>query len=56
MPTTRRIFDFSDSANERSDIYEKLAVAEREIAEGAQGKDFLAVVREMRTGIHGMEL
>ncbi len=35
------------------DLYGKLAIAEQEIAEGADGKDFLAVAREMRKRIHG---
>ena len=37
-------------------LYGKLAVAEQEIAEGAEGKDFPAVAREMRERIHGTEL
>ena len=35
------------------DLYGKLAIAEQEIAEGAEGKDFLTVAREMRKRIHG---
>lgn len=34
-------------------LYGKLAVAEQEIATGAEGKDFLAVARQMREQIHG---
>lgn len=34
-------------------LYGKLAVAEQEIAAGAEGKDFLAVARQMREQIHG---
>lgn len=37
-------------------LYGKLAIAEQEIAEGAEGKDFLAVARQMREKIHGTEL
>jgi len=37
-------------------LYGKLAVAEQEIAAGAESKDFLAVARQMREQIHGTEL
>lgn len=40
----------------RFDLYEKLAVAEREIAEGAEGKDFMTVAKELRKRIHGTDL
>ena len=35
------------------DLYCKLAVAEQEIASGAEGEDFLTVARQMRERIHG---
>ena len=35
------------------DLYGKLAVAEQEIASGAEGEDFLAVARQMRERVHG---
>lgn len=35
------------------DLYGKLAVAEQEIASGAQGEDFLTVSRQLRERIHG---
>ena len=35
------------------DLYGKLAVAEQEIASGAQGEDFLTVARQLRERIHG---
>lgn len=37
-------------------LYGKLAVAEQEISEGAEGKDFLAVACELRKRIHGTEI
>ncbi len=37
-------------------LYGKLAVAEQEIAEGAEGKDFLTVARQIRKQIHGAGL
>ena len=38
------------------DLYGKLAIAEREIAEGAEGKDFLTVARGLRERVHGRGL
>lgn len=35
------------------DLYGKLAVAEQEIASGAEGEDFLTVARQMRERVHG---
>jgi prevent-host-death family protein len=35
------------------DLYGKLAVAEQELASGAQGEDFLTVARQLRERIHG---
>ena len=35
------------------DLYGKLAVAEQEIASGAEGEDFLTVARQMRGRVHG---
>ena len=35
------------------DLYGKLAVAELEIASGAQGEDFLTVARQLRERIRG---
>ncbi len=35
------------------DLYSKLAVAEQEIAEGAEGKDFAALARQLREQVHG---
>ena len=35
------------------DLYGKLAVAEQEIAYGAEGEDFLSVARELRSHVHG---
>ena len=34
-------------------LYGKLAVAEQEIAAGAEGKDFLTVARQLREQVHG---
>lgn len=34
-------------------LYGKLAVAEQEIASGAQGEDFLTVARQLRERVHG---
>ena len=34
-------------------LYGKLAVAEQEIASGAEGEDFLTVARQLREHIHG---
>lgn len=35
------------------DLYGKLAVAEQEIASGAEGEDFLTVARQLRERVHG---
>lgn len=35
------------------DLYGKLAMAEQEIATGAQGEDFLAVAKQLRERVHG---
>lgn len=35
------------------DLYGKLAVAEQEIASGAEGEDFLTVTRQLRERVHG---
>ena len=35
------------------DLYSKLAEAEKEIADGAEGKDFSAVAKSLRGLIHG---
>ena len=35
------------------DLYGKLAVAEQEIASGAQGEDFLTMARQLRERVHG---
>lgn len=35
------------------DLYGKLAVAEQDIASGAEGEDFLAVARQLREHVHG---
>ena len=35
------------------DLYEKLAVAEEEIASGAKGEDFLTVAKSLRERVHG---
>lgn len=35
------------------DLYSKLAVAEQEIASGAEGEDFLTVARQLRERVHG---
>ena len=37
----------------RLDLYEKLAAAEQEIANGAQGEAFLTAARRIRERIHG---
>ncbi len=37
----------------RLDLYAKLAEAEREIAAGAEGKDFLTLAQELRGRVHG---
>ena len=38
------------------DLYGKLAIAEQEIANGAEGKDFLTVARQLRNRVHGRNL
>lgn len=38
------------------DLYGKLAVAEKEIANGAEGQDFLTVARQLRERVHGRNL
>ncbi len=38
-----------------SDLYQKLEEAEREIASGAKGQDFLTVAKSLRKLIHGAE-
>ncbi len=35
------------------DLYGKLAVAEQEIASGAEGEDFLTFARQLRESVHG---
>lgn len=35
------------------DLYGKLAVAEQEIAAGAEGEDFLSFAKRLRENIHG---
>ena len=35
------------------DLYGKLAVAEQEIASGAEGEEFLTIARPMRERVHG---
>ena len=35
------------------DLYGKLAIAEQEIASGAQGEDFMTVARQLRERVHG---
>lgn len=35
------------------DLYGKLAVAEQEVASGAQREDFLTVARQLRGRVHG---
>ena len=35
------------------DLYGKLAVAEQEIAAGAEGEDFLSVAKRLRENLHG---
>ena len=35
------------------DLYGKLAVAEQQIAEGAEGEDFALVARQLRERVHG---
>ena len=35
------------------DLYTKLAVAEQEIASGAEGEDFLTFANKMRGNLHG---
>ena len=36
------------------DLYGKLAIAEQQIADGAEGEDFVAVAKEMRGRVHGV--
>ncbi len=35
------------------DLYGKLAVAEQEIASGAEGEDFLTLAKSLRERVHG---
>ena len=35
------------------DLYGKLAVAEQEIASGAEGEDFLTIAHQLREHVHG---
>ena len=36
------------------DLYGKLAIAEQQIADGAEGEDFTVVAKEMRGRVHGV--
>ena len=36
------------------DLYGKLAIAEQQIADGAEGEDLAAVAKEMRGRVHGV--
>ena len=36
------------------ELYGKLAIAEQQIADGAEGEDFVAVAKEMRGRVHGV--
>ena len=38
------------------DLYGKLAIAEQEIANGVEGKDFLTLARQLRDRVHGRNL
>ena len=38
-----------------SDLYQKLEEAEREIASGEKGQDFLTVAKSLRKLIHGAD-
>ena len=35
------------------DLYGKLAIAEQEIASGAEGEDFLTLAKQLRDRVHG---
>ena len=37
-------------------LYGKLAVAEQEIASGAEGKDFLTLAKRLRECVHGSDI
>lgn len=41
------------SKPDKTDLYEKLAVAERQIEAGAEGKDFFSLARQLRGNVHG---
>lgn len=53
MPMIRPITDLQPDCAALADLYEKLAVAEHEIADGAKGEDFLTVARQLRERVHG---
>lgn len=57
MPMIRPITDLEEYERQqaRLDLYQKLAEAEQEIANGAQGRDFLTAAREIRERIFGNE-
>ena len=45
------IYDIENQA--LIDLYGKLAEAEKEIAAGAEGEDFLAFAKKLRNNVHG---
>lgn len=41
------------SKPDKTDLYEKLAVAEQQIEDGAEGNDFFSLARQLRGNVHG---
>ena len=54
MSEQKKVHPMTKSPNS-SDLYQKLEEAEREIASGAKGQDFLTVAKSLRKLIHGAE-
>ena len=54
MSEQRKVHPMTKSPN-ISDLYQKLEEAEREIASGAKGQDFLTVAKSLRKLIHGAD-
>ena len=54
MDKQRKVHPMTESSP-ISDLYQKLEEAEREIASGAKGQDFLTVTKSLRKLIHGAE-
>ena len=54
MDKQRKVHPMTESSP-IPDLYQKLEEAEREIASGAKGQDFLSVAKSLRKLIHGAD-